>query len=362
MKSFCLKSLAIVCMLACSSVFAQGSGTSAMEKYNELVNAGIFTDTGGGNDQSQTNTPMPPRDAAAIIALLADLDTNAEPATPEFSDVSTDQPWYGYVEAAVQAGLIIGDQDTPTYTPADEFSPEELVQLYTHALQDSGLFDSQGNNSAITQSLATLFDQLTETLNATIPPNPEAPPGPDILQPLLVLPGEQVIPPSAGGGNDPDDPDDPDTQLVLAENNTGNEITLDDMMNQAVDDTITGSMIGTYTGGLSGEIAGDSVGGTISLAVGLTGADYFNGSVTFNSGVSGTVKLDMYNAHDGTFSSSGVISSDPILATSSVYSVTDMTVNGSAIGANAKGNWTIDLDNPSGPGATGNGSFTATNK
>jgi hypothetical protein len=424
MKSFCLKSLAIVCALACGSVFAQNSQQTAMDKFNELINAGIFTGTNDGNNQP-LDEDMTRDTAAAIVARLVDLDTSSSSSTPSFSDVDSSQPWYSYIQAAATPE-IIGNQETPTFSPRDEFTGAHLTQeleatlgpsisgeatspgaddtsswarAYIAAAQDLGLFGDQNDysgdaerNSLVqtayapnptaapgaagatestkgetvpedpTEDLKSKFEEIMGMINDTLPPDPEAPPGPDTIGPIQQMADGRMGLPGAAGGNNPDDPD---NQLALADNNVGNDISLDSMMNEAVDNTIANAMTGTYTGNLTGEIATSvAVGGIISLEVGLTGADYFDGNVTFNSGASGTVKLDMYNAHDGTFKSSGVISSSTISTSTTAYTVDNMTVDGIISGKSASGDWSIDLSNKSdgssAPG--GGGTFTATTK
>ncbi len=117
-------SIAMVFSLFASVAFA--ADKTAMDKFNELKAAGIFTGTGDADDAALAEE-MDRGSAAVIVARLAQLDTTT-PAEPTFSDVNDSQPWYGYVEAAVKAGIIVGNGDG-TYTPYDKVTLQELAVM-----------------------------------------------------------------------------------------------------------------------------------------------------------------------------------------------------------------------------------------
>lgn len=116
--------LLIVCSLISPAAFA--SENSILDKFNELKDAGIFTGT-GGEDDAALHQEMDRGSAAVIVARLAQLDTTA-PAVPTFTDVNTSQPWYGYVEAAVKSGIIVGNGDG-SFTPYEHVTFEQLAVM-----------------------------------------------------------------------------------------------------------------------------------------------------------------------------------------------------------------------------------------
>src|SRR3546814_7501396 len=101
-------------------------------------------------------------------------------------------------------------------------------------------------------------------------------------------------------------PNNPNSQLVLAENNVGNEITISGMMNQSVNIINTDPMLGTYTGNFSGLLYDMTpVGGTLSMTVGLTGPGYFDGHALLNNNGAGNIELEVYKYGDRRVRSSG---------------------------------------------------------
>src|SRR3546814_20649720 len=79
-------------------------------------------------------------------------------------------------------------------------------------------------------------------------------------------------------------PNNPNSQLVLAENNVGNEITNSTMMNQSVNIIKTDNMQGTYTGNFSGlHYIMTPVGGTQRPTVVLNETPYFEANTILNN-------------------------------------------------------------------------------
>ncbi|WP_399629245.1 S-layer homology domain-containing protein [Sporosarcina sp. SG10008] len=67
------------------------------------------------------------QDAAKLLALALDLDTK-EVQNPGFKDVSKTSPYYGYIAALVEAGVISGFEDN-TFRPGDSLSRAQMAKI-----------------------------------------------------------------------------------------------------------------------------------------------------------------------------------------------------------------------------------------
>ena len=109
-----------------SAVPYASDNLSAQEKFDALVNAGIFEgmDNNAGLDENMTRANM-----AAIVARLLDLESEAPPQGA-FSDIDATGWQMAYISQA-SAGLEMGDG---TFTPGDNVTSEQLAVIVARAL------------------------------------------------------------------------------------------------------------------------------------------------------------------------------------------------------------------------------------
>lgn len=116
----------------CVAAVSPAAAMTAQEKYDALVQAGIFDgrDMTGGVDNDQ----MTRQQAAAVVALLLRMDDSGDaPPSTNFSDADASQWAQGYIDAAVQAGIVEGMGDS-VFDPSGDVTIEQLAAIMVQAL------------------------------------------------------------------------------------------------------------------------------------------------------------------------------------------------------------------------------------
>lgn len=122
--------LAASMTLSAFSSAALANDLTAEEKFQALVESGIFTGFEDGSSRLDEN--MTRAQFAAVIARMLDLDENAS-ASNVFSDL-VDAEWAaGYIGAAVEAGILEGMGDG-TFAPSANVTVEQLATIMVRTL------------------------------------------------------------------------------------------------------------------------------------------------------------------------------------------------------------------------------------
>ncbi|MBB4823277.1 hypothetical protein HNO89_000497 [Sporosarcina luteola] len=100
----------------------------AVMKYTE---AGMMSGYPDGTFKPGQNITR--GDAAKLLALVLDLDMN-KVTDPGFKDVSTGHPYYRYIAALVQAGIISGYEDN-TFRPSDSLTRAQMSKILVLGFQ-----------------------------------------------------------------------------------------------------------------------------------------------------------------------------------------------------------------------------------
>ena len=124
-------------LLAASVAFSAFSATAfaatpqtAEEKYEALVEAGIFE--GFPDGEAHLEDPMTRAQAAKIVALVLGLDLN-EDAASVYTDLA-DAKWAaGFIGAATEAGILNG-RGNGIFDPSANVSVQELAKIMVEAL------------------------------------------------------------------------------------------------------------------------------------------------------------------------------------------------------------------------------------
>lgn len=277
--------------------------------------------TGGrlGGPPAASQIPTIEQLAAIVVAVLGlDVDPNAKVD-------GTASDWaQRYIAAAIQAGVLPPSGD------------------YTMPATRDELFAAAG------------FVTQGQTV-----PDPLDPLAPPLITELQQFVGESgPVDPSMLDQGSPDDPAAVGTPLVLADNHIGNELSIDEQVQQAVDQQLLNPLIGTYTGIFEGSYSAGEVGGILSLNGDFSGSPtMFNGSARLTEGGVGTIGLGDIGFHPGTRSFENLHAS-PNGATVGAYPVQFMHIEGAFAGSSATGDWSITLDGGGTPIAGPIGSFT----
>lgn len=384
--------------------FAHAEDLTTQQKFDALAARGIFADVGASQpsqDQDMTRAQF-----ARVAALLLGLDdTTSTPQTVTFTDVPTSN-WvtegFGTVGAT---GNFEGNGDS-TFNPGGVMTLEQLARVLTEALGlpidpdatvdgtasdwaqghiaaavKAGLLPSSGD---YTQG-ATRADLVVAAFDSQQSGNPPAPveetnqngpeggsSTPDLSEPLDFINQQPVLTPFApiqpGTIADLDETvtalisppslgeDDSTgllpTQVAMIENNTGNEVMMDDLLAQAIERQNNGTLTGFYAGGFTGD--GGTVGGTIQLNAELGGGrDMFDGWMDFKTGGQGRMELLDIGTGSGVFANSS--SSSGAGVSIGTQPVNSIVISGEFFGANADGDWMWQ-----GVGVDGGGTFNAT--
>ncbi|MCG3087952.1 S-layer homology domain-containing protein [Sporosarcina cyprini] len=94
----------------------------AVMKYTE---AGMMSGYPDGTFKPGQNITR--QDAAKLLALVLDLDMN-QVVDPGFKDVSKSHPYYRYIAALVEAGIISGYEDN-TFRPGDSLTRAQMAKI-----------------------------------------------------------------------------------------------------------------------------------------------------------------------------------------------------------------------------------------
>lgn len=370
--------------------FAHAQDLTAQQKLDALTQQGIFSGVGGSQpsqDQDMTRAQF-----ARVAALLVGLDTTSGnvPTTIQFSDVSSNDWTAQGVTQAAAAGYLSGNGDG-AFAPSTEMTLEQLARVltetlglpvepdatvdgtasdwaqgYVAAVISAGLFPSSGDyteGATRADLVAAAFDVQQSlgagTPAATVGNTDQSAPGgsaPDLSGSMDFINQQSVLAPFAPiqpgtiAGLDQAvaaliTPPDPGldgsasvlpTQIAMAENNTGNEVMMDELLQQAIERQNNGTLTGFYAGGFTGD--GGAVGGTIQLSAELGGGSgMFDGWMDFTKGGSGRVELLGIGAGSGVFSHSVSPPSGSVFIHD--QSVDSVYINGAFSGSDAIGGW-----------------------
>src|SRR5690606_6736604 len=111
-----------------SAVPYASDNLSAQEKFDALVEAGIFEGMDGGNaalDESMTRAQM-----ASIMQHLLGLEQEP-PSQSSFADISSNEWQFGYIAGL---GASFEDINGGTFTPPGDVTMEQLAAIMTRAL------------------------------------------------------------------------------------------------------------------------------------------------------------------------------------------------------------------------------------
>ncbi|WCN37309.1 IPT/TIG domain-containing protein [Aneurinibacillus uraniidurans] len=111
--------------------FVDIDNSYAKDAIQKLVNEGILNGIGEGKF-SPTGT-ITRQDFAIVLAKALNLDTNHVPSTPTFSDIPPNHYAFKYIEAAVKAGLIKGNEDG-TFGNGQNLSRQDMAVIFVRAL------------------------------------------------------------------------------------------------------------------------------------------------------------------------------------------------------------------------------------
>lgn len=109
--------------------FSDISGHWAKAYIEELAQKGIISGPGDGTFRPENNITR--AEFAKILSKAMNL-SEVKPATPTYSDVAASEWYYGFVEAAAQAGYIKGDG--VNFRPNDLITREEVTIILVRAL------------------------------------------------------------------------------------------------------------------------------------------------------------------------------------------------------------------------------------
>lgn len=122
--------LAASMTLSAFSSAALANDLTAEEKFQALVESGIFTGFEDGTSRLDEN--MTRAQFAAVIARMLDLEANAS-ASSVFSDLVGAEWAAGYIGAAVEAGILEG-MGNGTFAPSANVTVEQLATIMVRAL------------------------------------------------------------------------------------------------------------------------------------------------------------------------------------------------------------------------------------
>ncbi|WP_123042261.1 S-layer homology domain-containing protein [Cohnella candidum] len=106
-KSLSVLLSAAIAFGAFASVASAATPTTALEKFEALKAAGIFSGVGASQDPALASK-MTRAELARILDLLKGLDVDTKPTTQSFSDVKSSHWAFEEIEAAKAAGLVVG--------------------------------------------------------------------------------------------------------------------------------------------------------------------------------------------------------------------------------------------------------------
>lgn len=125
-------------LLAASVAFSAFSATAfaaqpqtAQEKYDALVEAGIFE--GFEDGQARLDEPMTRAQAAKIVTLVLGLQENAAAASV-YKDLAGAEWAAGYIGAATKAGILNG-RGNGVFDPSSDVTIQELAKIMVEALE-----------------------------------------------------------------------------------------------------------------------------------------------------------------------------------------------------------------------------------
>lgn len=111
-------------------IAGHAADTSAEEKYNKLVEAGVFE--GFPDGQAHLDQNMTRAQAAKIIALILGLDENAG-AADIYKDLDEAKWAKGFIGAATEAGILEG-RGGGIFDPSADVTIQELAKIMVEAL------------------------------------------------------------------------------------------------------------------------------------------------------------------------------------------------------------------------------------
>ncbi|XID91114.1 S-layer homology domain-containing protein [Paenibacillaceae bacterium WGS1546] len=120
-----LLSLALVFGLFQSMAAAADSNLTTAQKYDELVNKGVLKGTTSGDRELERTLTR--AEFATIAIAIAGL-AEEKPAQATFSDVASNQWWYGAIEAAAKAELVNGT-GAGKFEPRNNVTIEQVIQV-----------------------------------------------------------------------------------------------------------------------------------------------------------------------------------------------------------------------------------------
>ncbi|WP_168123670.1 S-layer homology domain-containing protein [Paenibacillus sp. HB172176] len=132
MKKKMIASCMAALLLGSTASYVSADELTAQEKFNALKAKGIFSGIGDesmGLDQNMTRAQF-----ARVAGLLDGLDVDATPSTQTFRDVAPGNWAYEEVEAAANAGLIVGNGDG-TFNPSGDISVEQMSTVLVRVLR-----------------------------------------------------------------------------------------------------------------------------------------------------------------------------------------------------------------------------------
>lgn len=107
------------------------SAMTAEEKYKALLDQGIFHGMPDGDPA--LDKEMSRAQAAKIIALLLNLESDEKPSAAKFTDVSSDHWAFDYIEAAAKEGIMIGIGGAQ-FDPSADMTVEQLAVILVRSL------------------------------------------------------------------------------------------------------------------------------------------------------------------------------------------------------------------------------------
>ncbi|WP_168123639.1 S-layer homology domain-containing protein [Paenibacillus sp. HB172176] len=120
----------------------------ALDKIKRLSAQHIFEGDNAGNFNPQGN--MTRAEFAKVIGLISGVSEDASGASSSFSDVDGDAWYAGYVEAALNAGLMSGMGDG-SFNPSGEISRQQMAVILGRVLEMKGVTsDSSSDASSFT--------------------------------------------------------------------------------------------------------------------------------------------------------------------------------------------------------------------